>query len=81
MRTRPTILFFSPDGCPVPALVRHWASVHAFPLMVFDEPGEDALARIWCGHVARVLRNGSPWEEVDPDLQRTYSGAESGEER
>ncbi|HEX2251489.1 MAG TPA: diguanylate cyclase, partial [Gemmatimonadales bacterium] len=40
MRTRPTILFFSPDGCPVPALVRQWAAVHAFPLMVFSEPGE-----------------------------------------
>ena len=40
MRTRPTILFFSPDGCPVPALVRQWAAVHAFPLLVFDEPDE-----------------------------------------
>ena len=40
MRTRPTILFFSPDGCPAPALVRQWAAVHAFPLMVFNEPDE-----------------------------------------
>jgi GGDEF domain-containing protein len=40
VRTRPTILFFSPDGCPVPALVRQWAAVHAFPLLVFHEPGE-----------------------------------------
>ena len=40
MRTRPTILFFSPDGCPVPALVRQWAGVHSFPLMVFSEPDE-----------------------------------------
>ena len=40
MRTRPTILFFSPDGCPVPALVRQWAAVHSFPLMVFNEPDE-----------------------------------------
>jgi GGDEF domain-containing protein len=40
VRTRPTILFFSPDGCPVPALVRQWAAVHAFPLMVFSEPDE-----------------------------------------
>jgi GGDEF domain-containing protein len=40
VRTRPTILFFSPDGCPVPALVRQWATVHAFPLLVFDEPAE-----------------------------------------
>jgi GGDEF domain-containing protein len=40
VRTRPTILYFSPDGCPVPALVRQWAAVHAFPLMVFSETDE-----------------------------------------
>ena len=37
MRTRPTILFFSPDGCPVPALVRQWAAANAFPLLVFSQ--------------------------------------------
>ena len=40
MRTRPTILFFSPDGCPVPALVRQWAAAHAFPLLVFNQQDE-----------------------------------------
>ena len=40
MRTRPTILFFSPDGCPVPALVRQWAAAHTFPLLVFSQPDE-----------------------------------------
>jgi GGDEF domain-containing protein len=40
VRTRPTILFFSPDGCPVPAMVRQWAAVHAFPLLVFSQPAE-----------------------------------------
>jgi GGDEF domain-containing protein len=40
VRTRPTILFFSPDGCPVPALVRQWAAAHAFPLLVFSQPDE-----------------------------------------
>ena len=40
MRTRPTILFFSPDGCPVPTLVRQWAATHAFPLLVFSQPDE-----------------------------------------
>ena len=40
MRTRPTILFFSPDGCPVPGLVRQWASANAFPLLVFSRPDE-----------------------------------------
>jgi len=40
VRTRPTILFFSPDGCPVPALVRQWAAAHAFPLLVFNQQDE-----------------------------------------
>jgi len=40
VRTRPTILFFSPDGCPAPALVRQWAAVHSFPLLVFSEADE-----------------------------------------
>jgi GGDEF domain-containing protein len=40
VRTRPTILFFSPDGCPVPTLVRQWAAAHAFPLLVFNQPDE-----------------------------------------
>ena len=40
MRTRPTILFFSPDGCPVPTLIRQWAVAHAFPLLVFSQPDE-----------------------------------------
>ena len=40
MRTRPTILFFSPDGCPVPVLVRQWAGVHSFPLLAFSQPAE-----------------------------------------
>ena len=40
MRTRPTILFFSPEACPVPALVRQWAQANAFPLVVFDQPAE-----------------------------------------
>jgi GGDEF domain-containing protein len=40
VRTRPTILFFSPDGCPVPALLRQWAAAHAFPLLVFNQQDE-----------------------------------------
>ncbi|MEO8199372.1 MAG: diguanylate cyclase [Gemmatimonadota bacterium] len=36
MRTRPTILFYSPDARPVPPLVRQWADAKAFPLMVLD---------------------------------------------
>ena len=40
MRTRPTILYFSPDDRPVPPLLRQWAEANAFPLQVFREPGE-----------------------------------------
>jgi GGDEF domain-containing protein len=40
LRTRPTILFFSPDGCPVPTLVRQWAGTNAFPLLVLNRPDE-----------------------------------------
>jgi GGDEF domain-containing protein len=40
VRTRPTILFYSPDGCPVPTLVRQWAAANAFPLLVFSRPDE-----------------------------------------
>ena len=40
MRTRPTILFFSPDGRPVPSLIEQWAHSNAFPLRVFDSSAE-----------------------------------------
>jgi GGDEF domain-containing protein len=36
VRTRPTILYYSPDSRPVPPLVRQWADAKAFPLMVLD---------------------------------------------
>ena len=57
MRTRPTILFFSPDGCPVPGLVRQWASVHSFPLMVFNEP-EEVEAIVLRGHPCLLFIDG-----------------------
>lgn len=40
MRTRPTILYYSPDARPVPPLVRQWADAKAFPLMVIDSADE-----------------------------------------
>jgi GGDEF domain-containing protein len=40
VRTRPTILFFSPDGCPVPVLVRQWSAAHSFPLLMFSQADE-----------------------------------------
>jgi GGDEF domain-containing protein len=40
VRTRPTILFFSPDGAAVPALLRQWAQAKAFPLVTLKTPDE-----------------------------------------
>ena len=40
MRTRPTILFFSPDGASVPALLHQWAQGKAFPLVTLKTPDE-----------------------------------------
>jgi GGDEF domain-containing protein len=40
VRTRPTILYYSPDSRPVPPLVRQWADAKAFPLMVLDSADE-----------------------------------------
>jgi GGDEF domain-containing protein len=57
VRTRPTILFFSPDGCPAPALVRQWAAVHAFPLLVFNQP-EDVEAIVLRGHPCLLFIDG-----------------------
>ena len=58
MRTRPTILFFSPDGSPVPALVRQWASTNAFPLLVFDQP-EEVEAIVLRGHPCLLFVDGN----------------------
>ena len=57
MRTRPTILFYSPDACPVPALVRQWASANAFPLLVFSRPDE-VEAIILRGHPSLLFVDG-----------------------
>ena len=58
MRTRPTILFFSPDGSPVPGLVRQWASTNAFPLLVFDKP-EEVEAIVLRGHPCLLFVDGN----------------------
>jgi GGDEF domain-containing protein len=58
LRTRPTILFFSPDGSPVPALVRQWASTNAFPLLVFDQP-EEVEAIVLRGHPCLLFVDGN----------------------
>ena len=40
MRTRPTVLFFSPGAAQAPALVAHWAERHGFPLLALGEAQE-----------------------------------------
>jgi GGDEF domain-containing protein len=57
VRTRPTILFFSPDGCPVPVLVRQWAGVHSFPLLAFDQPA-DVESIVLRGHPCLLFIDG-----------------------
>ncbi len=58
MRTRPTILFFSPDGCPVPSLVRQWAGANAFPLLVFSRPDE-VESIVLRGHPSLLFVDGN----------------------
>ena len=67
MRTRPTILFFSPEACPVPALVRQWATANAFPLLVFSQP-EEVEAIVLRGHPCLLFvdGNGGAAEGVEP---------------
>jgi GGDEF domain-containing protein len=57
VRTRPTILFYSPDACPVPALVGQWAEANAFPLLVFSRPDE-VEAIILRGHPSLLFVDG-----------------------
>lgn len=49
MRTRPTVLFFSPSGNPVPPLVRDWAEAKGFPLLALAD-GMDIESIILRGH-------------------------------
>jgi GGDEF domain-containing protein len=58
VRTRPTILFYSPDGCPVPALVRQWAAANTFPLLVFSRPDE-VEAIVLRGHPCMLFVDGN----------------------
>lgn len=70
MRTRPTILFFSPDGCPVPALVRQWAAAHAFPLLVFNQPDE-VESIVLRGHPCLLFVDGDNSGAVGVGLVRS----------
>jgi GGDEF domain-containing protein len=57
VRTRPTILFFSPDGCPVPSLVRQWAAGHSFPLLMFSQ-ADDVESIVLRGHPCLLFVDG-----------------------
>jgi GGDEF domain-containing protein len=57
VRTRPTILFFSPDGCPVPSLVLQWAAGHSFPLLVFSQ-ADDVESIVLRGHPCLLFVDG-----------------------
>jgi GGDEF domain-containing protein len=56
VRTRPTILYFSPDGGPVPALVERWARQQALPLKRFTSSAE-VEAIILRGHPSLLIVN------------------------
>jgi GGDEF domain-containing protein len=57
VRTRPTILFFSPDGSPVPALIERWAQQQALPLKPF-RVADEVEAIILRGHPGILVVNG-----------------------
>jgi GGDEF domain-containing protein len=69
VRTRPTILFFSPEACPVPALVRQWAEANAFPLMGFDR-AEEVEAIVLRGHPCLLFVDGNVGVPAGVDLVR-----------
>jgi GGDEF domain-containing protein len=69
LRTRPTILFFSPDGCPVPVLVRQWAGVHSFPLLAFNQPA-DVESIVLRGHPCLLFVDGDSSGETGLSLVR-----------
>ena len=54
MRTRPTILFFSPDAGTVAPLLTQWAQTHAFPLRTFQAP-EEIHAIVLRGHPSMLF--------------------------
>lgn len=69
MRTRPTILFFTPDGSAVPSLVRQWATGNDFPLLVFRDPG-DVESIVLRGHPCLLFVDGDESGDVGVTLVR-----------
>ena len=73
MRTRPTILFFSPDGCPVPSRVRQWAGGHSFPLLVFSQ-ADDVESIVLRGHPCMLFVDGDHSGQEGMGLIRRLKG-------
>ena len=73
MRTRPTILFYAPDGAPVPALVRHWAQEHSYPLtsLAVAEEIESIVLR---GHPCVLFLDAERAVELGLGLVRRLKG-------
>jgi GGDEF domain-containing protein len=69
VRTRPTILFFSPDGCPVPSLVGQWAAGHSFPLLVFSQ-ADDVESIVLRGYPCMLFVDGDHSGQVGMGLVR-----------
>ncbi len=50
MRTRPTILVYSPDAGPIPGILGQWAETQGFPVVVLSDPAE----------VTAIILRGAP---------------------
>ena len=57
MRTRPTILYFSPDGAAVPQLIARWAEGRAYAVRRFDTASE-VESIVLRGHPSVLVLNG-----------------------
>lgn len=73
MRTRPTILYFSPDAGPVPPLVEQWAQSNAFPLLVFHR-ADDVEAIVLRGHPSLLFVDGNGAGDTAANLVRRLKG-------
>lgn len=57
MRTRPTILYFGPEGQLVPDLIRQWAEGKGFPLSPLHDPAE-VESIVMRGHPCLIVLDG-----------------------
>lgn len=73
MRSRPTILFFSPDGGPVPPLVRQWAQEQSFPLLPLEHP-EEIESMVLRGHTCLLFFDADRSTEQGLELVRRLKG-------